>query len=105
MLLFKPCALHLALAVSLLVGSEPAVIRLRPLPKNCFDNTAKQLCLQEFDDAVDECLEMAEPSDFVVKGKKICYKEFLSRCISSDICPEIQVYFRSVLSLVTSVML
>jgi hypothetical protein len=86
-----PCALHLALAVSFLVGLEPATLRLKPLPRVCFKSTADQFCKQEFEDALQECLETAELSDFVVKGNRICYSEFLQTCISSDFCPEIKV--------------
>ena len=90
MLLFRPCALHLALAaVSLLVGFEPAPLDVKPLPPSCVHDVAKRLCDQVFDDHyVDECIDVAEAADFVVKGPSICYRKHLNRCIPVDICPE-----------------
>jgi hypothetical protein len=90
-----PCALHLALSVSFLVGLEPATLRLKPLPRACFSKTVELFCKQEFEDAFQECLETAELSDFVTKGNKICYTEFLDTCVSSDFCQEIKVYCTS----------
>lgn len=88
MLLTRPSALHLALVLSLVVGSEPAILDIRPLPNACFQDSAKQLCLAEFKDYLDDCLDAAEPSDFVIKGPNICYKRYLNRCIPLDTCPE-----------------
>lgn len=89
MALLKPSALHLVLVLSHLVRTEPAILDFKSLPKECFTQTAEQMCNRFFPKAIPECLEAAEPSDFIILAKKnVCYVGFLNRCLSIEFCPE-----------------
>lgn len=88
MALLKPSALHLVLALNLLLGTELAILQFKSLPTACFTETANQMCHKYFPKAIEDCLDVAEATDYIVNGKKVCYVGFPNRCLPIEFCPE-----------------